>query len=309
MSESTHAARATLSGSGLRDIAALLAGFGRGGDSYLVHVNKEEMEHLKRRGGSGSINPKTGLYEFLDGGGVGGGGVGGGDAGGGDAGGGGVGGGQGVGSGGDAEAGGNLPSFDSTGPAPQLADAEAAMTSSPALGATTVEPNVGKAANESVFDTAPAPGTTGLTGIAAIDNAIQNPVATGVNMLAGMVPGVGQINSALGIANAFGAGLPTLGSLAQGAFDGGVTGPPDSSQPDNGRGNVDQMRTDTPAIVLPTASTPASSTSATAAAPPAVAVPGPNDPGYNPVGTTRINTQGLPAGYVNVLRSLGYLTS
>ena len=304
MSESTHAARATLSGSGLRDIAALLAGFGRGGDSYLVHVNKEEMEHLKRRGGSGSINPKTGLYEFLDGGGVGSGGDAGGGQGvgsGGDA-----GGGQGVGSGGDAEAGGNLPSFDSTGPAPQLADAEAAMTSSPALGATTAVPNVGKAANESVFDTAPQ--APGLTGIAAIDNAIQNPVATGVNMLAGMVPGVGQINSALGIANAFGAGLPTLGSLAQGAFDGGVTGPPDSSQPDNGRGNVDQMRTDTPAIVLPTASTPASPTSATAAAPPAVAVPGPNDPGYNPVGTTRINTQGLPAGYVNVLRSLGYLT-
>lgn len=300
MSESTHAARATLSGSGLRDIAALLAGFGRGGDSYLVHVNKEEMEHLKRRGGSGTINPKTGLYEFLDGG----------QGGGSDGGqGGGSGGGQGGGSGGGQgnEAGGNLPSFDSTGPAPQLADAEAAMTSSPALGATTAVPNVGKAANESMFDTAPQ--APGLTGIAFIDNAIQNPVATGVNTLAGMIPGVGQINSALGIANAFGAGLPTLGSLAQGAFDGGVTGPPDSSQPDNGRGNADQMRTDTPAIVLPTASTPASSTTATAAAPLAVAVPGPNDPGYNPVGTTRINTQGLPAGYVNVLRSLGYLTS
>ena len=43
-----------------------LAKQGRFGDTELVHVNKEEAAFLKARGGSGTINPKTGLREFYD---------------------------------------------------------------------------------------------------------------------------------------------------------------------------------------------------------------------------------------------------
>lgn len=37
---------------------------GRGGDSQLVHVNDREAEMLRRMGGSGDINPNTGLREY-----------------------------------------------------------------------------------------------------------------------------------------------------------------------------------------------------------------------------------------------------
>ena len=37
---------------------------GRYGDTELAHVNKEEQALLKSRGGSGTINPATGLKEF-----------------------------------------------------------------------------------------------------------------------------------------------------------------------------------------------------------------------------------------------------
>ncbi len=37
---------------------------GRGGDSELVHVNRREREMLRRAGGSGQINPNTGLREY-----------------------------------------------------------------------------------------------------------------------------------------------------------------------------------------------------------------------------------------------------
>jgi len=37
---------------------------GRGGDSELVHVNRREREMLRRAGGSGTINPNTGLREY-----------------------------------------------------------------------------------------------------------------------------------------------------------------------------------------------------------------------------------------------------
>ena len=42
-----------------------LAKLGRFGDTELVHVNKEEAALLRARGGSGTINPKTGLHEFF----------------------------------------------------------------------------------------------------------------------------------------------------------------------------------------------------------------------------------------------------
>ncbi len=37
---------------------------GRGGDTILAHISKREAAMLKRRGGSGKINPRTGLPEF-----------------------------------------------------------------------------------------------------------------------------------------------------------------------------------------------------------------------------------------------------
>lgn len=45
--------------------AAALKKEGRKGDSDLVHVNRAEKAMLKRYGGSGSTNPKTGLKEFF----------------------------------------------------------------------------------------------------------------------------------------------------------------------------------------------------------------------------------------------------
>jgi len=41
-----------------------LASLGRGGDTMLAHINPEEAALLKSRGGSGTINPNTGLPEF-----------------------------------------------------------------------------------------------------------------------------------------------------------------------------------------------------------------------------------------------------
>ena len=52
---------------GLADVGQYLAGKGRGGDSILAHITPEEAAMLKRRGGSGTINPATGLPEFKGG--------------------------------------------------------------------------------------------------------------------------------------------------------------------------------------------------------------------------------------------------
>lgn len=49
----------------MKGIAALLASQGRGGDTMLAHINPEEAALLKAHGGSGTINPTTGLPEFL----------------------------------------------------------------------------------------------------------------------------------------------------------------------------------------------------------------------------------------------------
>lgn len=50
---------------GLKDAAKQLAAKGRGGDTILAHINPQEAAMLKRMGGSGTINPHTGLPEFL----------------------------------------------------------------------------------------------------------------------------------------------------------------------------------------------------------------------------------------------------
>jgi len=47
---------------------AQMAAHGRGGDTMLAHINPMEAEMLRRMGGSGTINPNTGLREFKGGG-------------------------------------------------------------------------------------------------------------------------------------------------------------------------------------------------------------------------------------------------
>jgi hypothetical protein len=49
----------------LKPIAAEMAKMGRNGDSMLAHITRSEARMLRRRGGSGTINPATGLPEFF----------------------------------------------------------------------------------------------------------------------------------------------------------------------------------------------------------------------------------------------------
>ena len=49
----------------LKPIARAIASYGRNGDTMLAHITPAEARMLKRRGGSGTINPKTGLPEFF----------------------------------------------------------------------------------------------------------------------------------------------------------------------------------------------------------------------------------------------------
>lgn len=49
-----------------RELAEMLRQLGRGRDTVLAHITPEEAQVLRDRGGSGTINPETGLPEFLD---------------------------------------------------------------------------------------------------------------------------------------------------------------------------------------------------------------------------------------------------
>ena len=49
----------------LKPIAQALSQMGRNGDTMLAHINPQEAMMLKRMGGSGTINPYTGLPEFF----------------------------------------------------------------------------------------------------------------------------------------------------------------------------------------------------------------------------------------------------
>jgi hypothetical protein len=49
----------------MNPIAQSLAGMGRNGDTMLAHITPEEAQMLQQRGGSGTINPYTGLPEFF----------------------------------------------------------------------------------------------------------------------------------------------------------------------------------------------------------------------------------------------------
>ena len=50
---------------GLKSIAQELQDYGRGGDTMLAHINPQEAAMLKAMGGSGTINPDTGLPEYF----------------------------------------------------------------------------------------------------------------------------------------------------------------------------------------------------------------------------------------------------
>jgi hypothetical protein len=49
----------------LKPIAKAIASYGRNGDTMLAHITPAEARMLRRRGGSGTINPATGLPEFF----------------------------------------------------------------------------------------------------------------------------------------------------------------------------------------------------------------------------------------------------
>lgn len=49
---------------GLAVAAHKLAAMGRNGDTQLAHINDDEARMLKQAGGSGTINPRTGLHEY-----------------------------------------------------------------------------------------------------------------------------------------------------------------------------------------------------------------------------------------------------
>ncbi len=49
---------------GIADAARIVASQGRNGDTMLAHITPEEARFLRARGGSGTINPQTGLPEF-----------------------------------------------------------------------------------------------------------------------------------------------------------------------------------------------------------------------------------------------------
>ena len=53
-------------GLGLPALAEMIRAKGRGKDTILAHITPKEAALLKRRGGSGTINPDTGLLEFED---------------------------------------------------------------------------------------------------------------------------------------------------------------------------------------------------------------------------------------------------
>lgn len=58
------AAPAQFARGGLNKIAKTLQAKGRNGDTILAHINPMEAAMLKRAGGAGTINPRTGLPEF-----------------------------------------------------------------------------------------------------------------------------------------------------------------------------------------------------------------------------------------------------
>ena len=59
-----NAVRSYAEGGSVQATAQKLQSMGRNGDTILAHINPEEAALLKRMGGSGKINPNTGLMSF-----------------------------------------------------------------------------------------------------------------------------------------------------------------------------------------------------------------------------------------------------
>ena len=51
----------------IKNALRIAQSLGRGDDTILAHINPREAALLKKRGGSGKINPRTGLIEFDEG--------------------------------------------------------------------------------------------------------------------------------------------------------------------------------------------------------------------------------------------------
>lgn len=55
---------ATMARGGIAEAARMVASQGRSGDTMLAHITKDEAKLLRKRGGAGTVNPRTGLREY-----------------------------------------------------------------------------------------------------------------------------------------------------------------------------------------------------------------------------------------------------
>jgi hypothetical protein len=53
-------------GTDIAQLAEMIRRMGRGDDKILAHITPEEAAMLKEQGGSGTVNPLTGLPEFQE---------------------------------------------------------------------------------------------------------------------------------------------------------------------------------------------------------------------------------------------------
>jgi hypothetical protein len=53
-------------GTDIAQLAEMIRRMGRGDDKILAHITPEEAAMLKEQGGSGTVNPMTGLPEFQE---------------------------------------------------------------------------------------------------------------------------------------------------------------------------------------------------------------------------------------------------
>ncbi len=164
---------------------------GRHGDTMIAHINPREAAMLKAMGGAGTINPKTGLPEFYDAADYG-------DAG-----------------GASGLAGGG---YDANGGAPDPGGDYLGGEGQDVIGNDMGRDDIAGAPADGI-------GPNEWTGRqdwgwlgAQIGRAADRPAETAINAAAGMIPGVGWVNSLLGWA-----GGPTIGSLTTGAAR-GLTG-------------------------------------------------------------------------------------
>lgn len=183
----------------IKRAAEALDDYGRNGDTLVAHISPSEAALLKALGGSGTVNPHTGLLEFFEGStaadshGSNSDGYSGADHGG-------------HGHGGGGSSGGDYGGRD---------EGERALAAAQAAA-----PGQGLFA-DATYDThgyGPATlaggrmlGAPGAWVGRQIDKAVANPISTLANLAFGAVPVLGAVNTAMGVA-----GLPTVGSVGTG---------------------------------------------------------------------------------------------